>query len=221
MEPLLTGYLLAMFAASATLIGIFVITNKRELSERILAFILLLVAGAMIAVSLGQILPTSFRNGDSVTEVGLMFVVGVLAVLILARMEVGADATTRSLWVTVIAITLHNLPEGATPIGATLIDLDTGITTAIALALHNIPEGIAIATMARLAGIGRIATLSLVTIAALAEVMGASAVYFFGNKMSDATTSLILAAVAGIMVTISAKELVPYSARILLASRKR
>jgi zinc transporter ZupT len=75
--------------------------------------------------------------------------------------------------------------------------------------------------MARLAGIGRIATLSLVTIAALAEVMGASAVYFFGNKMSDATTSLILAAVAGIMVTISAKELVPYSARILLASRKR
>jgi zinc transporter, ZIP family len=221
MEPLLAGYLLAIVAASATLIGIFVITYKRELSERILAFILLLVAGAMIAVSLGQILPTSFRNGDSVTEVGLMFIVGVLAVLILARMEVGADATTRSLWVTVMAITLHNLPEGATPIGATLIDLDTGITTAIVLAIHNIPEGIAIATMARLAGVGKIATLSLVTIAALAEVVGASAVYFFGSEMSDATTSLILAAVAGIMVTISAKELIPYSARILLASRKR
>jgi ZIP family zinc transporter len=175
----------------------------------------------MIAVSLGQILPTSFRNGDSVTEVGLMFVVGVLTVLILARMEVGADATTRSLWVTVMALTLHNLPEGATPIGATLINLDTGITTAIVLALHNIPEGIAIATMARLAGVGRVLTVLLVSIAAIAEILGASTVYFFGSEMSDATTSLILAAVAGIMVTISAKELIPYSARILLASRKR
>ena len=221
MEPLLAGYLLAIGAASATLIGMFVVTFKKDFGERILAFLLLLVAGAMIAVSLGQILPTSFRSNDSFISVLLMFIVGVLAVLLLARMEVGADAATRSLWITVIAITLHNLPEGATPIGATLIDIDTGITTAIVLALHNIPEGIAIATMARLAGVGRFLTLLLVLMAAIAEVMGASGVYFFGSEMSDATTSLILSMVAGIMVTISAKELIPYSSRILLSSRKR
>jgi zinc transporter, ZIP family len=220
-EPLLAGYLLAIGAASATLIGVLIITLRRALSERILAFILLLVAGAMITVSLGQILPTSFRSVDSPLRVVLFFLVGVLAVLVLARIDVGGGQATRSLWVTVIAITLHNLPEGATPIGATLIDLDTGITTAIVLALHNIPEGIAIATMARLAGIGRILTAFLVGIAAMAEIAGASVVYFFGSEMSDDTTSLILAAVAGIMVTISAKELIPYSARILLASRKR
>ena len=221
MEPLLAGYLLAIGAASATLIGMFVVTFKKDFGERILAFLLLLVAGAMIAVSLGQILPTSFRSNESFTSVLLLFFVGVVAVLLLARMEVGADAATRSLWITVIAITLHNLPEGATPIGATLIDIDTGITTAIVLALHNIPEGIAIATMARLAGVGRLLTLLLVLIAAIAEVIGASGVYFFGSEMSDATTALILSMVAGIMVTISAKELIPFSARILLSSRKR
>ena len=221
METLLLGYLLAIGAASATLLGLLVITLRSELSERILAFTLLLVAGAMIAVSLGQILPTSFRNGDSWVQVSIMFIVGVLAVLLLARMEVGADAATRSLWITVIAITLHNLPEGATPIGATLIDIDTGITTAVVLALHNIPEGIAIATMARLAGVGRFLAFLLVLMAAIAEVIGASGVYFFGSEMSDATTSLILSMVAGIMVTISAKELIPYSSRILLSSWKR
>jgi zinc transporter, ZIP family len=221
MEPLLAGYFLAIAAAAATLIGMFAITFKENLSERILAFTLLLVAGAMIAVSLGQILPTSFKNSDSVLEVFIWLFAGVLAVLLLARMEVGGSAATRSLWITVIAITLHNLPEGATPIGATLIDLDTGITTAVVLALHNIPEGIAIATMARLAGVRRIGTALLVLVAALAEVAGATAVYFFGSEMSDATTAILLAAVAGIMVTISAKELIPYSARILLSSRRR
>ena len=102
-----------------------------------------------------------------------------------------------------------------------MIDLDTGITTAVVLALHNIPEGIAIATMARLAGVGRFGTVLLVLIAALAEVAGASTVFFFGSEVSDQTTAILLAAVAGIMVTISAKELIPYSARILLSSRKR
>lgn len=221
MEPLLAGYFLAIAAAAATLLGMFAITFKENLSERILAFTLLLVAGAMIAVSLGQILPTSFKSNDSPLLVILWFFAGVFAVLLLARMEVGGSAATRSLWITVIAITLHNLPEGATPIGATLIDLDTGITTAVVLALHNIPEGIAIASMARLAGVGRIGTALLVLVAALAEVAGASAVYFFGSEMSDATSAILLAIVAGIMVTISAKELIPYSARILLSSRKR
>ncbi len=221
MEPLLAGYLLAIAAASATLLGAFAITLKENLSERVLAFLLLLVAGAMITVSLGQILPTSFKNGDSVLQIVIWFLVGVAAVLLLARMDVGADATKRSLWITVIAITLHNLPEGATTIGATLIDLDTGITTAIVLALHNVPEGIAIATMARLAGVGRIGIVAMVLIAAVAEVLGATSVYLFGSGMSDSATSVLLATVAGIMVTISAKELIPYSARILLSARKR
>jgi ZIP family zinc transporter len=221
MEPLLTGYLLAIVAASATLLGMFAITLKENLSEKVLAFLLLLVAGAMITVSLGQILPTSFKNGDSAIGIVLWLLVGVAAVLLLARMDVGADATKRSLWITVIAITLHNLPEGATTIGATLISLDTGVTTAIVLALHNVPEGIAIATMARLAGVGRVGTVVMVLVAALAEVFGASAVYLLGSGMSDSATSILLAAVAGIMVTISAKELIPYSARILLSARKR
>jgi zinc transporter ZupT len=42
-----------------------------------------------------------------------------------------------------------------------------------------------------------------------------------GSGMSDSTTSILLAAVAGIMVTISAKELIPYSARILLSAWNR
>jgi zinc transporter ZupT len=61
----------------------------------------------------------------------------------------------------------------------------------------------------------------MVLIAALAEVFGASAVYLLGSAMSDSTTSILLAAVAGIMVTISAKELIPYSARILLSAWNR
>ncbi|MFZ9250459.1 MAG: zinc transporter ZupT, partial [Candidatus Nanopelagicaceae bacterium] len=85
--------------------------------------------------------------------------------------------------------------------------------------LHNIPEGIAIATTSRLAGFGSARTLLLTLLATFAEIVGAFAVFLFGEGLSNVGSARLLALVAGIMVTISARELIPFSARILLAKR--
>ena len=219
METLSLGYLLAITAAGATLLGLSVIF-LRQLSQRFIAILLLLVAGAMITVSLAQILPTSLRDGESWKIIIACFLAGVVAVLFLASIDVGSPSL-RSLGLVVIALALHNFPEGMTTIGATLIDTDTGVTTAIIVALHNLPEGMAIATLARVAGLVRVATIALVLLATLAEILGASVIFFIGQEMSQETTSLILALVAGIMITISIKELIPYSLRILNDVDKR
>lgn len=220
MDPLLLGYLLAITAACATLIGLLVAAFRGDLSERVLAISLLLVAGAMLTVSLGQILPASFSNADSNWQVFMIFSLGVLLVLTLARVNLSADARVRTLTITVIALALHNLPEGATTIGATLVDSDTGITTAIVIALHNIPEGVAIAMMAKFARLKPLAISLLVIVSAAAEILGASIVFSMGGLIDSSSTSLLLALVAGIMTAISLKELIPHSTKILLSLRK-
>ena len=213
MQTLSLGYLLAISAAGATLLGLFVI-SWRQLSQRSIAILLLLVAGAMITVSLAQILPASFRDGESWKIIFVCFLAGVVTVLLLASIDVGSPSL-RSLWLVVIALALHNFPEGMTTIGATLIDTNTGVTTAIIVALHNFPEGMAIATLARVAGLGRLIAASLVLLATLSEILGASVIFFIGQEINQESTAVLLAFVAGIMVTISVKELIPYSLRIL------
>jgi ZIP family zinc transporter len=219
LESLFPGYLLSIAAASATFFGLLV-AIKRELSEKALAIALLLVAGAMLAVSLGQILPASFSNANANWQVFLAFSIGVLIVLTLAQVNLSGDVRVRTLTITLFAVTLHNFPEGATTIGATLVDLDTGITTAIVIALHNIPEGIAIAMMAKFAGLKPLMIAILVSVSAAAEVLGATVVLYFGGLIDQNLTSLLLALVAGIMTAVSFKELIPHSARVLL-SRSR
>lgn len=220
MDPLLLGYLLSIAAACATLFGLFVAAIGRELSERVLASALLLVAGAMLAVSLGQILPTSFSITNSDWLVLLVFLIGGLAVLALARINLGKNARIRTLGITVVAVTLHNFPEGATTIAASLVDLNTGITTAIVIALHNIPEGLAIAMLAKFAQVKPLSIVLLVCVSAAAEIFGASVVFSVGGIMDSSTTALLLALVAGIMTAISLTELIPQSTKMLLSLRK-
>lgn len=213
-DPLTTGYFLALIAATATILGAVLISLPRKLSERFVAVTLLLVAGAMITVSITQILPASLREGSNQALIIGCFVAGIAAVFLLASINIG-EPSLRSMWLISIALTLHNFPEGMTTIGATLIDAKTGITTATIVALHNIPEGIAIATLARVAGLRNILAFGLVLLATLSEISGASLIYFIGQAISENSAAMILAVVAGIMVTISLKELVPYSVRVL------
>lgn len=45
----------------------------------------------------------------------------------------------------ILALFLHNLPEGLATFSATLLDPNLGIEIAVATAMHNIPEGISVA----------------------------------------------------------------------------
>jgi ZIP family zinc transporter len=222
MSTLTLGLILALFAASSTILGWVLIAARKQVSERFFAFTLLLVAGAMITVSFVQILPSSIRAIDSVAEALLWFFIGVFLIWLLTRINFVADSQSKvaqSAFLIAFAIGLHNLPEGTTAIASTLIDVETGTTTAIVVALHNIPEGIAIATTSRLAGFSKTRTLLLTLLATFAEMAGALAVFLFGDGLSDSGSARLLALVAGIMVTISARELIPFSARILLPKR--
>ena len=195
---------------------------KKNPSERFIAITLLLVAGAMLTVSALQLIPSALESGLNLMQVLLVTCLGFALVVALSSVKFNKNASkvkNPALLIT-IALSLHNLPEGAAPIGATLVDIETGLTTSLVLALHNIPEGIAISATAILAGYSRKMALLLTLAATLAEALGAFAVYFSGSLLlAERSVGLLLSLVAGIMIAICAKELIPYSLKTLGSRR--
>ena len=198
------------------------IALKKNPSERVIAITLLLVAGAMLTVSALQLIPSALDSGLNLMQVLLVTCLGFALVVALSSVKFNKDTSkvkNPALLIT-IALSLHNLPEGAAPIGATLVDIETGLTTSLVLALHNIPEGIAISATAILAGYSRKMALLLTLAATLAEALGAFAVYFSGSLLlAERSVGLLLSLVAGIMIAICAKELIPYSLKTLGSRR--
>ena len=203
--------------------GWILIALKKNPSDRFIAITLLLVAGAMLTVSALQLIPSALDSGLNIMQVLLTTGLGFALVVALSSVKFDKDGSkikNPALLIT-ISLSLHNLPEGATPIGATLVDIQTGLTTSLVLALHNIPEGIAISATTLLAGYSRKTALLLTLAATLAEALGAFAVYLSGSLLlDDRSIGLLLSAVAGIMIAICAKELIPYSVNTLHNKRK-
>lgn len=224
MAPLTLGYLLSLIAASATLLGWLVMSIKSKPSQRLIAWVYLFVAGAMILVSLLQLIPTAFTAGLKRDQVFLFILTGFILVLVisaLASIKGGRRAQSSALLIA-IALALHNLPEGSAPIAATLVDLPTGVITALLMALHNIPEGIAITAAALLAGFSPAKSFLLTLTATLAEISGASFIFLNQSLFLDQkSTGALLSFVAGIMLGICIKELLPFSIKTLVQGRRQ
>ncbi|KAI8804569.1 Zinc/iron permease [Cladochytrium replicatum] len=125
----------------------------------------------------------------------------------------------RTSFVTLAAMTLHNLPEGLATYLASLNDLKLGSQMAAAIFVHNIPEGMAIAIPLWAATQGSTYKVLLYTfLNGLAEPLGVliggvALRYALGNNIEDIEIALssLLAVVAGVMAAISLDELVPTS----------
>lgn len=69
--------------------------------------------------------------------------------------EGGKSVQLKAIWLFIIAITLHNMPEGlAVGVGFGSGDLANAIPLMLAIGIQNIPEGWAVALSARNAGLG-------------------------------------------------------------------
>ncbi len=109
-----------------------------------------------------------------------------------------------------LGVTIHNFPEGiATFVGA-LHNPRLGAAIALAISLHNIPEGLAISVPVYAATGSRGKGFLWSFLSGIAEPIGALvAALFLLPFLTETLLSLVLAAVAGVMVFISLDELVP------------
>jgi len=225
--------LLTMLAGAATVIGGLLALHPRLRQKHMLAVALAFSAGAIIYVSLVEMLPQSVQSlaGDhtAIATLGLVvgsFGLGVLLIYVTDRLipprndasQPWLDATElparkhllRCGILTAVALSIHNFPEGLVTFVAAMQDPALGVTLAITIAVHNIPEGIAVAAPMYAATGSRLKALLATTISGASEPIGAIVGFILLRSLvPESLFGLVFALVAGMMVFLSLKELLP------------
>lgn len=175
-------------------------------------------AGIMLAISFLDLIPESRHLGSTLTCVtGLA--IGVAAMGALDRLfphvhectvcgenECHLGHTANFL---ILAIFLHNFPEGmAIAIGATT-NFGDSIVIAAAIAIHNIPEGICTSAPHYYAYGNRMKSFAMSSLSALPIVVGYFVARSLFVQISPQVMSVLVGATAGLMIYISANELMP------------
>ena len=221
MDPIATAFLASLAAGLATGVGALPALLVRQASERLLDAMLGCAAGIMIAASMFGLLVPSFRLGSiPITIAG--FILGALfldrANLLIPHLHrwrgaEGPSATLRRVWLLLLAMAIHNMPEGlAVGISFGLEEFSAGLTITIGIGLSNIPEGLTVAFPLVREGFSRWRAVGYATLTGLVEpIFG-----LLGILMVTAANLLLpigLAFAAGAMLYVVFQEIIPESHR--------
>jgi ZIP family zinc transporter len=127
--------------------------------------------------------------------------------------EGGQARSLKRVWLFVLAIALHNLPEGLA-IGVAFAGTDPIGATALAtgIAIQDVPEGLVVALALRSVGYGRLVSAGLGVLSGLVE----PAMSVFGAAVVTLSAALLpwgLAVAAGAMLFVISHEIIPESHR--------
>jgi ZIP family zinc transporter len=119
----------------------------------------------------------------------------------------------RRIWLFVIAITLHNLPEGlAVGVGFGGEDMLAGTKIAVAIGLQNVPEGLSVAVALASLGYGRVQACLVATATGLVEALGGLAGAAIVS-LSEPLLPMGLGFAAGAMLFVISNEIIPETHR--------
>ena len=116
----------------------------------------------------------------------------------------------RSGMLMLMAIGLHNIPEGMAIGAAGSHNLRLGLLLALMIAVHNIPEGMAIASPLLVGGINRWKVIFLTALSGATTLLGGIFGKLIGN-ISDFAVAISLSTAGGAMLYIVFCEIMPQS----------
>ena len=222
MNNTLLAFLLTFIAGFSTMIGVLVIFIKKKNHDKIIMASLAFAVGVMITVSVTDLVPESLvllsNNLSKITTIILLGIVISMIIDYYLPDKPPQDTKDKSLFkvgiISMIAIILHNLPEGIATFVATSSDVKLGLSLAIAIAMHNIPEGISISVPIYYSTGSRKRAIFYTLVSALSEPLGALLAFIFlKNFINDIVLGILFSLIAGIMLQISFCELLPTARR--------
>lgn len=215
------GFGASLAAGLATGIGSLPAFFLLRPSDKVMDAMLGFAAGVMLAATaFGLIVPAIDEGGIWVAVGGLA-----LGVVFLELMDrsiphmhfisgpEGPSSSLRRIWLLVLAITIHNLPEGlAVGVSFGTEDVAAGTALALGIGLQNMPEGLAVALPLVREGYTRRRSVWYATLTGLVEplagLLGVSLVVIFAPLLP-----LGLAFAGGAMLYVVADEIIPESHR--------
>jgi len=233
-NPILAAGLAGLFTYGMTAIGAGAVFLSREPSKMALDVSLGFAAGVMIAASFWSLLaPAIDMSGAYLGRLGIApvaagFICGGVFLRLVDRVlphfhpatgvTEGISTTWQRSFLLVMAITLHNIPEGLAvgvgfgAVGAGFNDASLGgaISLALGIGLQNLPEGLAVALPLRREGFSRAKAFMWGQFSGLVEPAAA----IFGASVVGLAAPILpfaLAFAAGAMIFVVVEDVIPES----------
>jgi zinc transporter, ZIP family len=237
LNPIWQALLAGTFSWSMTAAAAALVFFAKDVSRSTLDSLMGFAAGIMIAASVFSLLIPAIELSENgrfpgwfVAGVGVLAGAGFIRVIdaLLPHLHIGLprdeaegiSTTWRRTTLLVLAITLHNIPEGlaigvafgAVAAGENGVLMASAIALTIGISLQNMPEGLAVALPLRREGVSRFRSFWYGQLSAsvepVAAVVGAVAVLLIQPLLPFA-----LAFAAGAMLFVVIEELIPESQR--------
>ncbi len=215
--------LTALGVGGATIVGSLLGFLFKNISHKFSDIVLSFAAGVMLAAAvLGLILPSVEYGGD----LGLLYCipgifVGALCLNLIDKLvphlhklmgpdiESHQNESLNKILLFVLAIAIHNLPEGiAAGVGFGSGDVGQALTIAGGIALQNVPEGMVIIGPMLAAGVSSRRTFVAAMATGLVEVVG-TLIGYFAVSVSAAVLPFALAFAGGTMLYVISDEMIP------------
>lgn len=216
----------ALGVGGATAIGALLGFLFKKPSHRLNDLILSFAAGVMLAAAVvGLILP-SLEDAEGKLSI-LVTVAGVFCGAVCLNLIdklvphlhklTGADGESHpdgnkrldKVLLFVIAIAIHNLPEGiAAGVSFGTGDMTRALTVTLGIALQNIPEGMVIIAPMIASGVSRGRTLAIALMTGAVEIVG-TFIGYFAVKISESVLPFALAFAGGTMLYVISDEMIP------------
>lgn len=230
MNEEIRALIMATGAGFSTTLGALIIFWPAKNKERLITIALGFAAGVMLCVSFTDLYPTAVEyisrsagNRGGIAFSVLFLIVGICIASLIDRFvphqeydeQEGAKPHQNLFRVGVVsmmAIALHNFPEGIATFMAAYSDATLGISIAIAITLHNIPEGMSVAVPIYYATKSRAKAFKYAFLSGVAEPIGALLAFSLLRPfINDFVMGCVFSAIAGIMLYICIEELIPSS----------
>ncbi|MGH6947287.1 MAG: ZIP family metal transporter [Kiloniellales bacterium] len=231
MDLLLIAVGASLAAGIATGLGALPVLVVRRLSANAQSLMLGFSAGVMLAASVFSLLLPALDGVELATGsalraalvAGLGLLLGAIFLSLIHRsvphehFALGREGPVTErlarIWLFVLAIAIHNLPEGmAVGVGFSGGDLEAGATLALGIGLQNMPEGLAVAVALRSENYARSAALLVALATGLVEPLGAI-VGALAVALSAPLLPWALAFAAGAMIFVVSDEIIPETHR--------
>lgn len=213
------------------ILGLFFAEGTKRMLHCMMAF----AAGIMISIVSFELMPEAMALGG-VAHGALGMVLGIVAMLAMSctvewvirrgwgkqtalrrvqelnRRGKALNASSKALYksgiIMLIAISVHNLPEGIAIGSGGAHELKLGVGIAFAIALHDVPEGMAISAPLVAGGMRRWHVVILTALSGLSTIIGAAAGFALGG-VSSTVTSYSISSAAGAMLYVVFGEVFP------------
>jgi ZIP family zinc transporter len=206
---------------------------KDKINDKVMKVLLGFAAGVMIAASIWSLLLPAIEQERVSNHVAWLtpaigFMIGIIFLLLLdtfvphmhtnSKVEEGVKSNFSKITKLLLAVTLHNIPEGMAVgvvfagylSGNTAISFTAALALTIGIAIQNFPEGAIISMPLKVEGVSKHKAFVLGVLSGIVEPIGAIITILLTSLVTP-LMPLFLSFAAGAMIYVVVEELIPES----------